>query len=166
MKTTMLAIALFLVIFFEFVHVLQLGELVKRSAAQSGANATSADLAMLREYLDTVRQYSDISRDPSRSGAAAVLYSHQLFKGHPDEAEAYYEKVLAHVHDESVERAIRFEMVELYTHGPHPDRAKAMEQLRILMTSSSPAASSREFTSSTSARTQTAPTTVPSSVTP
>jgi hypothetical protein len=92
---------------------------------------------MLRGYLDLVDRFSRMSHDPSASGIAAVLSANDILRqqGGIHEAINYFTKILPEVKDEAVQRTIRIELVDLYKQSGEID--KAIEQLNILMTSSS-----------------------------
>ena len=135
MKTTLVTLAVLLVLLFQFAQVATLGEMKKHAEIDRAARAGHKDAEQLRGYLDLVDRYSVVAKDRSQSGVAAVLYAREVGKSlPPDEAVAYYTGMLPDVKDDAVRRAIRFELVELYLHGPKPDRAKAMDQLRMVIT--------------------------------
>jgi len=135
MKTTLLTIAVLLLLLFQFAQVATLGEMKKHADQDRAARAGHKDVEQLRGYLDLVDRYSVVAKDRSQSGVAAVLYAHEVGKQLPPGEEVeYYTTLLPEVKDDAVRRAIRFQLVELYLHEPNPDRAKAMEQLRLVIT--------------------------------
>ena len=87
---------------------------------------------LMRSWLDLIDRYAKLSRDPVTSGVAAVVSADDLFKGRPPEqAIEYFTKLLGEVKNETVQRAIRLQLIELY--GKNNDQQKALEQLRQLM---------------------------------
>lgn len=135
MKTALLTIAVLLLLLFQFAQVATLGEMKKHAEQDRAARAQHKDVAQVRGILDLVDRMSVVAKDRSQSGVAAVLRAREVGKALPqDEAVKYYADMLPDVKDEAVRRAIRFELVELYLRDPKPDRAKAMEQLRLVMT--------------------------------
>ena len=114
--------------------LLVLAAAVGKAHEQLKRLAGGPQVEQLRGYLEIVDHYTQITKDPSRSGAAAVIYSKELFKNSPPEtAIVFFNEVLPQISDAAVQRAIRVELVELYLRGNKPDRQKAMDQLRILM---------------------------------
>jgi hypothetical protein len=86
----------------------------------------------MRGWLDLIDRYAKLSRDPVASAVAAVVSADDLFKGRPPEqAIEYFTKLLSEVKNETVQRAIRLQLIELY--GKNNDQQKALEQLRLLM---------------------------------
>jgi hypothetical protein len=135
MKTTLVTIAVLLLLLFQFAQVAALGEMKKRADQDRTDLARHKDADQLRGYLDLVDRFSVVAKDRSQSGVAAVLYAHEVGKTlPPDEQVAYYTNLLPEVKDDAVRRSIRFKLVDLYLHDPKPDRAKAMEQLRLVIT--------------------------------
>jgi hypothetical protein len=87
----------------------------------------------MRNYLDVFDRYSRLSRDPAAAGVAAVVTAGEMLRARgADPAITYFTKVLPEVKNESVQRAVRLQLVELYKMSGQQD--KALEQLQILMT--------------------------------
>jgi len=135
MKTTLVTIAVLLLLLFQFAQVATLGEMKKHAEQDRAALAKHKEADQLRGYLDLVDRFSVVAKDRSQSGVAAVLYAHEVGKQLPPGEEVeYYTTLLPDVKDDAVRRAIRFRLVDLYLRDPKPDRAKALEQLRLVMT--------------------------------
>ena len=97
-----------------------------------GGNPMMMQVELMRSWLDLIDRYAKLSRDPVASGVAAVVSADDLFKGRPPEqAIEYFTKLLGEVKNETVQRAIRLQLIELY--GKNNDQQKALEQLRLLM---------------------------------
>ena|SRR5438105_493055 len=97
-----------------------------------GGNPMMMQVELMRSWLDLIDRYAKLSRDPVTSGVAAVVSADDLFKGRPPEqAIEYFTKLLGEVKNETVQRAIRLQLIELY--GKNNDQQKALEQLRQLM---------------------------------
>ena len=87
----------------------------------------------MRGYIELVSRYTELSSDPTKAAISAVVTAGDLLraKGN-DTAIAYFEKLLPEVQgDESVNRAVRLQLVELYKASGQTDQA--LEQLRILI---------------------------------
>jgi hypothetical protein len=97
-----------------------------------GGNPMMMQVELMRNWLELIERYARLSRDPIAAGVAAVVSADDLFKGKPPEqAIEYFTKLLSEVKNESVQRAIRFQLVELY--GKNNQQKEALEQLRTLM---------------------------------
>ncbi|HEV8379896.1 MAG TPA: tetratricopeptide repeat protein, partial [Tepidisphaeraceae bacterium] len=93
-----------------------------------------AQLDAVRNYLDVFDRYSRLSRDPTAAGVAAVVTAGEILRARgADTAIAYFNKVMPDVKNESVQRAIRLQLIELYKMSGQQD--KALEHLQNLMTS-------------------------------
>lgn len=80
-----------------------------------------------------------VALDPAASGIAAVNTAADLLKTQgPDAAIAYFNDVLTQTHNSAVERAIRFQLADLYRQANRPDQA--LEQLKQLIASIPPGA--------------------------
>jgi hypothetical protein len=112
-------------------------EMVRRfieSQAGRPLGAGVGQLDAMRTYLDVFDRYSRLSRDPTASGVAAVVTAGEILRARgADTAIAYFNKVMPDVKNESVQRAIRLQLIELYKMSGQQD--KALEQLQSLMTS-------------------------------
>jgi hypothetical protein len=87
----------------------------------------------LRNYLEMVDRYNQVSRDPTASGVAAVMSTVDILR--PRGAQAaidYFTKILPSVKNDAVSRAIRLQLVELYKVSKQDD--KALDLLEKLMT--------------------------------
>jgi hypothetical protein len=92
-----------------------------------------AQLDAVRNYLDVFDRYSRLSRDPTAAGVAAVVTAGEILRQRgADTAIAYFIKVMPDVKNESVQRAIRLQLIELYKMSGQQD--KALEHLQALMT--------------------------------
>jgi hypothetical protein len=90
-------------------------------------------MRMFQGYMMMVEQSARMSRDESTSGVAAVIMAGDLMKKKGPEATiSYYNGLLSDVKDPAVERAIRFQLVELYKRSNQPD--KALGELTHLIT--------------------------------
>lgn len=86
-----------------------------------------------RGYMELVRGYSDLSRDPSAAGVAAVITANDLLKPRgADAAIEYFDKLLPTVKDPAITRAIRLQLVDLYRSSNRAD--EALKQLESLIT--------------------------------
>jgi tetratricopeptide (TPR) repeat protein len=99
---------------------------------------SQAYLDMLDRYLTLMEKFSRLTEDPAASGSAAVLSAREILTsdGDTNKAIEYFTQLLPEVKNESVQRTIHIELSELYKHAGQKD--KALEQLRILMTSAPP----------------------------
>jgi hypothetical protein len=94
---------------------------------------------MMRSYLDVVDQYTKISTDPTSAGIAAVIAAADVLKPRgPEAAIEYFTKILPEVKDQSISRAIRAQLADLYKQSGQQD--KALDQLHSLITGTMPTA--------------------------
>ena len=94
--------------------------------------AGGGQVEAMRNYLDVFDRYTRLSRDPASAGVAAVVTAGEILRARgADSAITYFNKVLPEVKNESVQRAIRLQLVELYKMSGQQD--KALEQLQQLM---------------------------------
>ena len=90
-------------------------------------------MRMFQGYMMMVEQSARLSRDASSSGVAAVIMAGDLLKKKGPEASInYYNGLLPDVKDPAIERAIRFQLVELYKRTDQQD--KALSELTRLIT--------------------------------
>ena len=110
-------------------------EMIRRFMdAQGRPLGGGAQLDVMRNYLDVFDRYSRLSKDPTSAGVAAVVTAGEILRARgADPAIAYFNKMLPDVKNESVQRAIRLQLVELYKMSGQQD--KALEQLQVLITS-------------------------------
>ena len=88
---------------------------------------------VMRGYLELVTRYTELSRDPTMAGVSAIVTAGDLLRAQGnDKAIAYFEKLVPDIKDEAVNRAARFQLIELYKLAGQND--KALEQLRIIAT--------------------------------
>jgi hypothetical protein len=88
---------------------------------------------IMRTYLDIVDHYAKVSSDPTTAGIAAVISAAEVLKPRgPDAAIEYFNKILPEVKNESVARAIREQLAELYKAAGQQD--KSLDQLHTLIT--------------------------------
>ena len=107
-------------------------EMIRRYM-ESRAMGGGAQLDAVRNYLDVFDRYSRLSRDPTAAGVAAVVTAGEILRARgADTAIAYFNKVMPDVKNESVQRAIRLQLIELYKMSGQQD--KALEHLQALMT--------------------------------
>ena len=107
-------------------------EMIRRYM-ESRALGGPAQLDAVRNYLDVFDRYSRVSRDPTAAGVAAVVTAGEILRARgADTAIAYFNKVMPDVKNESVQRAIRLQLIELYKMSGQQD--KALEHLQALMT--------------------------------
>lgn len=96
-------------------------------------------LQVFQGYLELVERFVILAGDPTASGVAAVLYADELLKDRgPAAGIQYFTEMLPQVKNGSVERAIRFQLAELYKNNNQPDRA--LEEMRKLITGAPPEA--------------------------
>jgi len=105
------------------------------SLASALLGKSQAYLDMLDRYLTLMEKFARLTEDPAASGSAAVLSAREILTADGDTNKAidYFTQLLPEVKNESVQRTIHIELSELYKHTGQKD--KALEQLRILMTS-------------------------------
>ena len=117
-------------------------EMIRRYM-ESRAMGGGAQLDAVRNYLDVFDRYSRLSRDPTAAGVAAVVSAGEILRARgADTAIAYFNKVMPDVKNESVQRAIRLQLIELYKMSGQQD--KALEHLQALMTQAPPGAGAGE----------------------
>jgi hypothetical protein len=88
---------------------------------------------MMRGYLELVDRFARLSRDPTTAGVAAVISAADILR--PRGADAgieFFNKMLQSTKNESVQRAIRMQLIELYKQSGQHDQA--LEQLNQLIT--------------------------------
>jgi hypothetical protein len=97
-------------------------------------------IAQVTQYIDVMEKYlyvvdhlARLADNPAASGVAAVMNANELLKSKPQDAIDYFNRVLPDVKNESVRRAIRLQLADLYKKSDQPD--KALEQMRELMVS-------------------------------
>ncbi len=86
----------------------------------------------MRGYLDLVDRFSRLARDPAASGVAAVIAAGDILR--PRGADAtidFYNKAMANTKNDTVKRAIRLQLVDLYRQSGQNE--KALEQLNQLI---------------------------------
>ena len=87
---------------------------------------------LMRNWLDLIDRYARLSRDPVSAAVAAVVSADDLLRTKPPEqAIEFFNKMLDEAKNDTVKRAIRLQLAELYGKANQPD--KALEQLRKLM---------------------------------
>jgi len=91
---------------------------------------------VMEKYLYVVDHVARLSDNATASGVAAVLNAEDLLKDKPQDAIDYFVKLLPEVKNESVKRAIRLQLADLYKKTNQPD--KALEQLSELIVSAPP----------------------------
>jgi thioredoxin-like negative regulator of GroEL len=92
---------------------------------------------MMRSYLEVVDHYTKVSTDPTSAGIAAVIAAADVLKPRgADAAIQYFTKILPEVKDQSISRAIRAQLADLYKQSGQQD--KALDQLHTLITGSTP----------------------------
>jgi hypothetical protein len=101
--------------------------------------------AFFRGYLDTVKQYAELSSDPEAAAVAAVVTAADLLRDQPPQASIeYFEPLLQELHQKrvdtfgashprstmptAVEAAVRMQLAEAYNAAG--DRGRALEVLR------------------------------------
>lgn len=86
-----------------------------------------------RGYMELVNRYTELSRDSTSSGVAAVLTAADLLRPRgSDAAIDYFLKLQPSVKDPAIDRAIRLQLVELYRASNRAD--EALKQLEGLIT--------------------------------
>jgi hypothetical protein len=89
-------------------------------------------MEILRGYMDLVQQFTALSRDPTTAAVMAVSSANDLLhRDSPQAAIDYFNKMLPQVKDQTVQRAIRIKLIDLYKETGQTD--KALEQLNDLM---------------------------------
>ncbi len=117
--------------------------MIRRYMDARGIGGGGAQLDAVRNYLDVFERYSRLSRDPTAAGVAAVVSAGEILRARgTDTAIAYFNKVMPEVKNESVQRAIRLQLIELYKLSGQQD--KALEHLQSLMTAAPAGTTSSE----------------------
>jgi len=99
-----------------------------------GPPGPMGEVELMRSWLDLIDRYARLSRDRVACAVAAVVSADDLMKNRPpEEAIAFFNKMLDETKNETVQRAIRLQLVELY--GKNSQQEKALEHLRVLMQS-------------------------------
>jgi tetratricopeptide (TPR) repeat protein len=97
-----------------------------------GGNPLMMQVELMRNWLDLIDRYAKLSRDPVSAGVAAVVSADDLLRAKPPEqAIEFFNKMLDEAKNDTVKRAIRLQLAELYGKANQSD--KALEQLRKLM---------------------------------
>ena len=110
------------------------------NAGRTAAHPELAEIHVLKGWIDLVESYTKLAKDPVAAGVAAVDSASDMLKHKGnDQAIEYFSKLLSEVKNDSVQRAIRLQLVELYGKAGQPDQA--LEQLRVLIIQAPPAAS-------------------------
>lgn len=89
------------------------------------------EVEMYQKLLEIVSQSHRIAADPSVAAVAGVLKVEE-HADEPSDTAAFLEGLLPQVHDATVIRAIRFQLVDTYAEMDQPE--KSLEQLRLLIT--------------------------------
>lgn len=84
--------------------------------------------------------YASIALDPSAAGVSAVNNAAELLKSDPESAINFFTGLLSDTRNASVQRMIRFQLVDLYKQTGRNDQA--LEQLKALIEQAPPVASS------------------------
>ena len=90
-------------------------------------------IGIMEKYLYLVDHMARLADNATGSGIAGVLSAAEMLRGHPQDAIDYYNRVLPDVKNDSVRRAIRLQLADLYNEAHQQD--KALDQLRELMVS-------------------------------
>ena len=102
------------------------------AAAGQAMQDAMVQVHVLKGWIDLVDSYTRLAKDPTAAGVAAVVTANDILKHKGTEvAIEYFTKLMSEVKNESVQRAIRLQLVELYGKAGQPDQA--LEQLRMLM---------------------------------
>jgi predicted negative regulator of RcsB-dependent stress response len=89
-------------------------------------------IEMLRGYMDVVDRYTRLARDPVASAIAAIVTAKDIHKQRGNDAAiAFLTKALSEAKNDAVQRAIRFQLVEVYREAGQQD--KAVEMLSALI---------------------------------
>ncbi|MEO0965145.1 MAG: hypothetical protein AAFY08_08490 [Planctomycetota bacterium] len=96
----------------------------------AGFEVFFAELEAVTRVMDIVEQMTEVAKDPDASAIAAII----SVSDHHDEREQveFLEGVLQETSSETVRRAIRMQLIEVYKHSDRMD--KAAEQARMLIT--------------------------------
>jgi len=102
------------------------------SEAKRQVEQSQALVQTVQGYVDVVERYSRIAGNPTDCGVTAALFANEMSRSDkPDATIAYFENLLPKVKSETVQRAIRFQLVDLYRKAGQKD--KALDQLQMLM---------------------------------
>lgn len=107
------------------------GAQLKTPDVQGSLDQVGPFIEIMEKYLYLVDHMARLADNPTASGIAAVLRTGDVFKEHPQDAIEYFNKILPDVKNDSVRRAIRIQLADLYQKTNQQD--KALEQLRELM---------------------------------
>lgn len=107
------------------------GAQLKTPDVQGSLDQVAPFIEIMEKYLYLVDHMARLADNPTASGIAAVMRAGDVFKEHPQDAIEYFNKVLPDVKNDSVRRAIRIQLADLYQKTNQQD--KALEQLRELM---------------------------------
>lgn len=96
----------------------------------AGFEVFFAELDAVTRVMDIVEQMTEVAKDPDAAAIAAII----SVSDHHDEREQveFLEGVLQETSSETVRRAIRMQLIEVYKHSDRMD--KAAEQARMLIT--------------------------------
>jgi len=94
-------------------------------------NPQMAQVELMRNWLDLIDRYAKLSKDPVSAAVAAVVSADDLMRNKPDQAVEFFTKMLEQTKNETVQRAIRLQLVEIY--GRQGKTDKAVEQLQKLI---------------------------------
>lgn len=101
------------------------------------------EIARFNAYLSMVDSYSKLARDPDASGVAAVVSAADVLRSKgPQAAIDFFNKMLPDVKSDTVRRAIRLQLIDLYKASNQPD--KALEQLQTLITAATGESASKQ----------------------
>lgn len=105
--------------------------------AQNATGAANPEMLqyvqVFQGYLEVIGRFVELSSDPTASGVAAVVYADEMLKDRgPAAGITYFSELLSQVKNETVQRAIRFQLAELYRKNNQSD--KALDELRRIMT--------------------------------
>jgi len=90
-------------------------------------------LDRMRNYLDIVDRYAKITQNATTAGVAAVISTTDILRPAGNQAAIdFFVKQLEETKNETIKRAIRLQLVDLYRVTGARD--KALEQLKTLMT--------------------------------
>jgi len=98
----------------------------------NGPRSQNDPLSRMLSYLEIVERYSKITQNGTSAGVAAVIAANDLLRPAGNQAVIdFFTKQLEETKNDTVKRAIRLQLVDLYRLTG--DRDKALEQLKILM---------------------------------
>lgn len=106
-----------------------------QAAGAGGANPEMLQyVQVFQSYLEVIARFVDMTADPTASGVAAVIYADEMLKDRGAAAGiSYFTEMLGQVKNETVQRAIHFQLAELYRKNNQTD--KALDELRHIMAS-------------------------------